>query len=369
MQDLLGLPDALSLDSFTCKVSTGAFEPYVSSDEAYFVKHTCENPSRVNIITCKDEYLHEFIAEAKGLKLDTKLNTTITNLPYYIPVFDSKLDIIPNLSENYPVVALTLKDIVSGGMIYKAGCFHEEKSVNVRSLMLNSYCFNGKKVILFSSGPDTLIESVWYKRDECNFYNKISKMDFYAATGFNFSLFTGECPMAQHLNMKRSLISSFLYEQSGTRTIPHIYALTKNQVDKWCIWLRLNPNLQYFTVNCQMQNSEREVNMVIQSIKAIFSRVPTVDVILHGFPMNHLYKFGNDILKIHLAESGPHKAARNYRRLICDTETGKIIRKQDDQVSLAELIAFNFDQKRTYLEHLRRKVGGVGMSSITQSNS
>jgi hypothetical protein len=244
---------------------------------------------------------------------------------------------------------------LTGGIIHKAGCIHEVKNIKTKTFLLNSPCFKGKNVVLFSSGPDTLIESIWYKRNDIDYFNYVAKMGFYAATGFNFSLFVGECPFAHQLNMKRSLFSSHLYEQSGILAIPHIYALTYFQVRRWCDWLRLNPMVHYFNVNCQLQTSRREISRVVQSIKHIFKSVPGVHAILQGFPINHVQDFGSDIARIHFADSLPHKKARNYQRLVFDQNRSKIFYIKDDSVSKAELINNNFTQKLTYLNYVKEK--------------
>lgn len=356
MQDLLELSNSPSIFSLTCKVATGIHEPVIDRLESNNVDSTCENPLRRNIITCKEKYLDTFIDEVQGLELNTTLTSVIQPLPYYIPVFDKKLEIIPNLPSEFPFVALSLKDSITGGVIHKAGCIHEEKNVGLRSLLLQTPCFKGKKILLFSSGSDTLIESIWYKRDDIDFFNKIAKMGFYAATGFNFSLFAGECALGHQLNMKRSLVSSYLYEQAGILTIPHIYALTHFHIKRWAKWLNANPNIHYFTVNCQLQTSYKDISLVIQSIKAIFKAVPDVHAVLHGFPIDRIKDFGYDIIKLHFADSLPHKRARNYRRLTFRPNEMKMEIIKDDSVTIAELTTNNFQQRLACLAEIKRRL-------------
>jgi len=355
MQDLLELPNNPSLFSLACEVSKGKFAPHIKKQEAFSVLDTCENPFRKNIVTCKDNNIDEFLNEAQGLELDTILDSCVNDLPYYIPVFDRNIELVQNLPKNFPVVALSLKDIITSGITYKAGCLHEEKSIGMRRTILQAHCFKGKKVLLFASGPDTLIESIWYKRDEYDFFAKISKMGFYAATGFNFSLIIGECPFAQALNMKRSLISASLFEQTGTLTIPHIYALTKYQVAKWCVWLNKNQNIKYFTINCQLQNSWKDITHVIQAIRSIFNSVSNIHVILHGFPINRIKDFNEDIIRVHFADMLPLKKARNYRRMIFKKDDEKIRFVKDDKVSIAELITDNFNEKLAMLNYIKQQ--------------
>ena len=356
MQDLLESPNSPSIFSLTCKVASGVHEPTIGRLEANTVNFTCDNPLRKNIVTCVDKQLDTFINEVQGLELNIPLTSTIPSLPYYIPVFDRKVEIIPNLPVEFPFVALSLKDSITGGVTHKAGCIHEEKNIGFPSLLLQTPCFKGKKILLFSSGSDTLIESIWYKRDDINFFNKVTKMGFYAATGFNFSLFSGECSLSHQLNMKRSLVSSYFYEQAGMLTIPHIYALTYFHVRRWSEWLKANPNIHYFTINCQLQSSYNDASLVIQSVKAIFDSVPGIHCILHGFPADRVKDFGFDIARLHFADSLPHKRARNYRRLTFRPNELKMDFVKDDSVTIAELITNNFRQRLAYLTEIKRLI-------------
>ncbi|MES2266839.1 MAG: hypothetical protein V4520_08770 [Bacteroidota bacterium] len=356
MQDFLELPNNPSLFALSCDVIKGKFEPVIKAEEAYQVSKTCENPFRKNIVTCKDIRLSVFVDEVQGLDLDTELQTVCQELPFYIPVFDKNVKAIPNISKEFPFVALSLNDITSSGIIHKAGCLHEEKSVALKGMMLQTPCFKNSKIILFSSGADNLIESVWYKRDDIKFFNRIAKMGFYAATGFNFSLFVGECSFSHALNMKRSLASSSLYEQAGVLTIPHMYALNKFQVARWCAWLKSNPSVSYFTVNCQIQRSKQEIAQVVQAIRSILKSVPSVHVLVHGFPIDKIKAFENDILRVHFADMLPLKKAFNYRRMVFDAQNVKLRITHDDSVSIAELVAHNFSEKRMYIDYVRKQM-------------
>jgi hypothetical protein len=139
-------------------------------------------------------------------------------------------------------------------------------------------------------------------------------------------------------------------------TIPHIYALTHFQVRRWRDWLNANPNIHYFSVNCQLQTSYNEVTLVIQAVKAIFESVPNVHAILHGFPIHRVKDFGYSIERLHFADSLPHKRARNYRRLIFHSSELKMEVVKDDNVTMSELITNNFSQRLAHLNEIKLRL-------------
>ncbi|MCC8410489.1 DUF4417 domain-containing protein [Mucilaginibacter sp. UR6-1] len=356
MLDLQELHSQPSLFSYTCEVFSGTFSPYIDSNEAFFVSNTCVNEFRRNIITCKDKYRHEFVDEVEGLALNVNLHTQCDILPSYIPVYNKMASQLPNLSGEFPVIALTLKDILSSAVSHKAGGLQEDKSIIFRNLLLNYYCFRNAKVLLFSSGPDTLIEYLWHQRELCTLYEKIRKMDFYAMTGFNFSLITGECAFAQSLNIKRSLYSSYEIEQSGISTIPHVYALTDYQIQRWLDWFKSNPHVSYFTINCQLQASKKEFLQVVKTVTKILETVPHTRVILQGFSFTYLYYFGVYIDRVHVAESLPVKKAQSYQRIFLNPDTHKMAFKYDRTLTVAELVTTNIRERYLYWEYLKNRI-------------
>lgn len=354
MRDSEELPKQPSIFSFGCEVSTGAYSPELLPDEALFVKHPCENPFRKNIITCKDEYQSDFVNEVNGLSLDINLNSNIESLPFYIPIFNKDALKFPNLSAQFPLVGLTFNDILSNGVHFKAGGLHEDKNINFRLSLLQAYCFRNSSALLFSSGSDTLIEYLWYHRESIDLYEKVRRMGFWGMTGFNFSLINGECAFAQALNVKRSLYSSFEIEQSGLLTVPHVYALTSFQINRWIKWFEDNAGVKYFTTNCQLQNSKAEYSQLITSITEILKAIPQLHVILHGFQANYLKSFGSYLNRIHITEIQPIKQAQNYVMQRFDLDKHLLKYHTNSQLALPELIINNVRERCLYIDNIRK---------------
>nr|WP_157536467.1 hypothetical protein [Mucilaginibacter sp. L294] len=122
--------------------------------------------------------MSKFLAEVGGLSFDLKLSSTFEDLPFYIPVFGRELTGLSDLSNEFPVIATSLVNILDG-ITLKAGAFHEKSKITFRR-SISRQSFGNKKVILFNTGPDTLIESVWHKRDKFKLFDEISKLGFYA---------------------------------------------------------------------------------------------------------------------------------------------------------------------------------------------
>lgn len=202
-QGLFG--DTLS-HGYSCRTGSGIFMPDIDPAEAKGVLISCHNPSAINIVSCKDSRINSFLNEVNGLSLDISLKSNIGIKDPYIPVFDYRaIDLAYKCKSE--VVGLTLLDILVNPLQLIAGKYIVKKIAFRNFEVINNLC-ERKKVILFLSGHDALIETVWHQRNVCDLFQQIKLMGFWPVSGFNFSVFGGECPFGQHLNQKKSLVSS-----------------------------------------------------------------------------------------------------------------------------------------------------------------
>src|SRR5205085_2644718 len=100
-------------------------------------------------------------------------------------------------------VGIVLNDILTLKTSYKCERLQISERSKLNETVLSNRAFQRKRVILFSTGPDILIEKLWWERDEKNIFKTIAGMGFAAVTGMNFSVFNGECPFAHALNIKK----------------------------------------------------------------------------------------------------------------------------------------------------------------------
>ena len=316
MPDSSEKPLNKSIFADCCEVSLGKFLPYIKPAEASSVLNKCDNKFRQNIITCKDEFLEAFINEVNGLEFNVNILNQSINLPLYIPIFDFKTIRNVSIPKSIKCIGISLKDIIKSGFYYKAGRIHEYPNISYRESLLKQPNLKDKKVILFLCGEDTIIEGVWHKRNKSKLFETLREMEFYAITGFNFSVFGDECALAQNLNLKRSLYSSYLLEQSGINTIPHVYALNKYQINRWIDWFRKNPTVKCFTINCQFQRSKKSVEYLLNMINSILFELTYLHVILQGFQFNNIHNLQGLTDRIHFADKKPVKYLIGYRSLI-----------------------------------------------------
>ena len=356
MQGLIEFPNSPALYPTYCEVASGKFSPLIKREEASDTIVSCQNPLGQNIITCKHPYRDEFVQEVNGLALNSKLKTQIEDLPFYIPILDLGSSNLGNIPPFLPVVGITLSDIVSQGILYKAGRYHEQNAIHFRSDILSRESFKNKKVILFNTGTDTLIEWLWYKRHESKLFETIRDMGFWAAGGINFSVIGGECAFAQALNQKRSLFSASLIEQNDILAIPHVYAITPYHIDRWVEWFIANPSIKLFTINCQLQKSINDIAQIITTIKVILRKLPFLHVLLQGFPIDNVNQFGSFIERIHLTDKIAVKFAQMRREILTRPSTGKLYNIQGSKKGLPELITNNINNRYFFLEALRSKI-------------
>lgn len=358
-----------SLCMFTegCECIKGTHYPYVDPAEVRYLKKDCVNPNRVNTPTCKDPELASFMDEVGGLNFDTQLSNGVYALPPYIPTLDYRSRTFRPFNQNhYPVVAITLQDILrSGGIVKKAGALHEH-DLQFRIKTLLGSALRGKKVILFLTGPDTLIEWVWYKRNEINLFKTIRMMGFYAVVGFNFSVIDGECPWAHAFAQKKSFLSCALAEASGLKVIPHVYATNEFHVARYVDWFVKNSNVMFCAVNCQLQDRPEDIATMLHSVKEIMKQVPYLHVILQGLPIKLLPEFGEYLSRIHLAEKSPIKDAQFGKKLNLSVEELKISRAWKRSGETIEQLGFhNVNYRRAYFELLKNEhISDYHVSSV-----
>jgi len=356
MRGLFGRQINKSIFSDQCDVAFGKFFPHIQAEEAVGVNYSCRNKFRQNIVTCKDEAIDIFINEVNGLDFNVPITTHIENIPSYIPIIDFSTAGRISIPDSFEYIGISLIDIIKSGFTLKAGRIHESKNLFYRNDLFQRSKLKSKKIILFLTGPDTQIEGVWYKREISCFFETIKSMNFYAVTGFNFSVFGGECAFSQILNLKRSLYSAYLLEQNGLKCIPHIYALNEFQIKRWVNFFRRNDNVKYVTMNCQFQKARKNNCDLIETIKSILSELPHLHIILQGFPFTQIHHFQYFLDRIHFAEKKPIKSALSFKRMEFDDATRKLMTKQRskklERINACDLISQNIIARTKYLESI-----------------
>ncbi len=358
MQGLIEFPDSPASWPKDCEVAKGGFQPFIDPKEAEGITMSCDNPFRQNIITCKDMFKQEFIQEVNGLALNSKLGTELDSSPAYVPQLDFLSCKEKPLPSTFPIVGLTLHDLVAQGILYKAGRYHEQEKISFRSHLLSANGFKDKKVILFLTGADTLIEWIWYNRVECQLFEVLKKMGFWAVTGFNFSVIGGECPFAQALNIKRSLFSTTLIEKNELLAIPHVYAITQYHIQRWIRWFIANPYVKLFTINCQLQKSDADIAQVITTTQSILEAVPYLHVLLQGFHFDKMESLGHLLERVHFADKVGVKFAQCQRRIQFDLAAGKLSDTEKTGLSLKELLEPNVINRYLFVEYMRNRFTG-----------
>jgi hypothetical protein len=336
--------DVLSTSS--CEVGLGSFLPILNKEEASQLSTSCENPFGLNIITCKHPQRDAFVKEVNGIELDINLSSIIQGLPYYVPIFDYGSKDVAN---PFPFVGITLHDIVAKAVALKAGRLHEQNEIVFREKILYSNAFKNKKVILFLTGVDTLIEWVWHNRKECALLKTLKEMGFWAIGGFNFSVIGGECPFSHALNQKKSLYSSYLLEKEGIQTIPHVYAITNFHIKRWINWFRMNPSIKLFTINCQLQKSQSDINQICKTVIEILTALPYLHVILCGFHINEVHKLKDCLSRVHFADKRPVKLAQNKRKITYGKE--KLVIIPDTYSDIEALVLNNIITQSRWMEN------------------
>lgn len=326
--------DKIQLTFFAGMCESAKFSPYIHPSEALQVTVPCSGRERLNVVTCQDRGRDQDLADVGGLDMmNVRLNNSRVRLPAFIPIiprdlFKRSLDGIDSKT-----VGVVLNDVMTKKLSCKCGHYQLPRGSEVEQDVLLNEAFRGKSVILFSTGPDVLLESLWWERHHRNLFDVISSMGFAGVTGMNFSLITGECPFAHALNIKKSICYCQELDRRGIWTIPHIYAINCHQRERWKAWLQANHSVRVVTINSQLQKRQVQgMTEVCDTVEFLLAET-SVGIIVHGGSTRDLIRlnrqFGN---RVHFAASGPLKSA--------------IIRK--DRSPAGYVRAFRHDLKQEY---------------------
>jgi hypothetical protein len=259
----------------------------VNTDEKVMLKERC-NGSGINIIDCHHIGVNEFIEDAGGLDFSSKLDSGST------PIISKDIIVVPKEWFDQPpdsisdeIVGIRISDLLSERPRNKWGKLHLTDKVHLDLSALSKPIFQGKKVILFSSGVDVVIETLWWRRNSIRLFEAIASGNLYAVTGMNFSLFIHECPLAQLINLNKSLSYCDELTKLGVDVIPHVYAVNNRQRDKWVDLLNLRPNIRTITINTQLQRNFHSMHEVELTLAELLSKTQ-VNILLNGRQPNTL---------------------------------------------------------------------------------
>jgi hypothetical protein len=303
--------DNLQMSIFSGMCESEKYAPHLHPDEALAVTSACSGRGRLNVVTCQDEGIDEDLREIGGLTMsDVQLNVSGSGLPDFIPIiprgmFRYSPSVIPS-----GIVGVMINDILTKPIRSKHDHYRMPDGTAINQDVLKNSVFQGKKVVLFSVGPDILIETLWWERSETNFFKTISDMGFFAVTGMNFSLISGECPCGHALNIKKSICFCRGLDSLGVWTIPHIYAVNRFQRERWRVWLLENPTIRAVTINSQLQRKQKRGMQDVFETAQFLLENTAVEIIIHGRARGPLCELRKQYsTRLHFAASGPLKNA------------------------------------------------------------
>lgn len=312
MQDFskqLANTDQQSIFCGLCRA--GDFAPHIHPDEALRVLKDCGTQGRMNVVTCTDNEVNAFLEEVDGLDMSTvTIGSKSGLLSPVVPVIPYSMFSLPSSTVPWEVVGITINDILTKRIRLKSGHYYVPDGTTIDRKILTSPIFAGKRVVLFSTGRDVLIETLWWDRHDADLFNTLTSMGFYAITGMNFSLFEGECPFAQALNIKKSLSYAGEIDGRGIWSIPHVYARNQYQRDRWKEWLNANGGVSTVTINSQLQRSRAgDMSVVFETARFLLENTGVMIMFqgsVHGMPKDVRQHIGT---RIYVATSGPCKKA------------------------------------------------------------
>ena len=347
-QKLSKSPKQLSFYSLACKARDGSFLPFVHPDETNAIQQPC-NTTGSGVVSCKHPKLKSFIDEVHSLDFLSVINKapSTIQLPFFIPVISRGFFSCDSASINSDVIGISLKDIFTSPPKRYLDRLHVS-SLEIKKNLLDNPLFQNKKVILFSSGPDALIEKVWNQEEELDFFVELAKMGFELATAMNFSVFFGECPVGHAINLKKGLQYFASLQNVGIQSIPHLYWANKFHLERWLEWLKENAQTNLVSVNCQMSRLLDDCRIIAEGIKWLSEKTgEKVHFLLEGPRKTLINRLSKYHKYIHIAMKEPAMVSFFHKKYVLIN--GNLKRLDGGETPIAELIGPNIETYKLYL--------------------
>lgn len=253
----------------------------ITAEEKVMLRRRCAGDG-INVIDCHYVGVEEFIHDAGSLDFNSKvIDGSSPLVAQNIPVIPREWFSRPSASIDSEIVGIRLSDILSRQPTRRWGVLTLGDDVHIDLSVLESPIFERKNVVLFASGEDVVIESLWWRRHAIGLFEALASGNFYAVTGMNFSLFLHECPLAHLLNLNKSLLFSEELCKVGVPVIPHVYAVNEQQRAKWVDFLNQRPNIATVVINTQLQRDRYSMREAERTALELISKTH-VNVILNG---------------------------------------------------------------------------------------
>lgn len=306
----------ISFEALACDGADGRF-PDIPLDRIWETTRSCTEEHERGVLSCKiNGFEEDFVGEGRGFKLgNKKVRGTTLLLPAYIPTPDKQSTNLPVQLVGHSILGVGLDSVFPRGTYAIDGntLYRDRPRANL------SYAKNpmlqGRRKILFFSGPDVLIEGLNFDKYDIRLYETLASLGFEAITSPDFSVRGGACYPGQIANLNRSLAAGEAIEGCGTPVIPNIYAGDDYQRQIWSEYLNENDSNGIIAINCQLQHTSTEdMRTVIETVVYLIEHVKhSLHIILRGFPFN-IQSFTpllGYMARLHFADSAPFILARN----------------------------------------------------------
>ncbi len=347
----------------SCLTSQGAYSPHIDATEANYLRSPCKDHGfDINIVNCKSRDLGKHLSEINGLDF-TNVNARqkTVPLPNFIPVINGGFFGYSGSLVNYKTIGISLKDIVKSEFLYG------RRVLIPKSDLLKMPLFKDKRVVLFMSGKDHLVERIWREDKISDFYSRLKELGFYLVTAIDFSIFFGECPLGHAINLKKSLISYSQLEDQGINSAPNIYWAHKFHIERWVDWLIQYSNVNLITINCQCYKTV-DYPIIASGIKYIIEKInrPLV-FLLEGPKIGLLNQLASVSGSIKIAFKKPAVYSMNHQRLII--ENGKVKSIAKDSAPKEQILNHNLKTYDNFLKKYFYKESNLFNYNLCRSTS
>jgi len=346
--------------------------PELPQVEALKVRRACDTAHQEGHLACRNPHFDAFVDEGEGFDLKNKIvGGTSLPLSPYLPVPDrGSSNLLIRFSQAHSI-GVTIGDLYPRAIHSRERNLLYREKPDIDRTYLDRPIFRGQKLLLFSSGPDALVEGLMRDREEIQLYQNLGSIGFVAITALDLSVNVGDCYAGQILNMGRSLMYARDIEIAGTPAIPNVFAGDAHQRQLWADYLNTY-RIPLVSMNCQLQKRKKEdVAFDKDTLRFLFENVAhELHVILHGFSLTRAHLSGLEpyMLRLHFADSAPFFSAQMHMIEFYSSSTGEIeslyqkSRTPDERARVVEanIVAREEFLHRIISEHLSTSVSSMG---------
>jgi hypothetical protein len=266
------------------------------------------HPRAYQVISENSPTFGESLAAVRGVGFnDVRAEQPpLPSLPSYIPsVSRGSGKLFTGFSPGY--IAIGINHVISPVELNVVANLHQRIGVPETT-----------KIVITGYAKDPLIEAIWPNRRKV--FRELAQHNFALITPINYSIWDNQPHAERLINLKRGLLTYEALLKLGLPTIPHIYWYGPKDLDRWLVWLNLNPSINTVAINLQTLRGKHEWKVAISDLNFFVAKLsrPLHYIVTGPQSPQRIEECRQTLGSITLINGHAARAATAYKEVVLD---------------------------------------------------